>query len=367
MMSRPFSTARFNLFPLATVAAALVVFTADVFTRPEYVVSGLYLIVVLMAGNFVRGRALWLVSGGCAALTFVAQILAHRLVLGNDQATYIGAFNTTVSVLSMALATALIQRSHAAQAAMNQARLDLAHVSRVTTMGELTASIAHEVNQPIAGVVTNASACLRWLAGDNPDLEEARAAATRIVRDGTRAADIISRIRLIFTKGSAQKLPTDINQLIRETVDLLGGQAARDSTAIRTDLAADFPVVIADRVQLQQVLLNLILNGIDAMKDVRGARELIVQSRISRDGKVTVSVSDHGVGLPSLQADNIFNAFITTKPHGTGMGLSISRSIVESHDGRLWATANSPRGATFVFALPAGDGPIVDTASSTPS
>ena len=367
MMIRPFSTARSHLYSLATVAAAVGVFTADVYTRPEYVVSGLYLIVVLMAGGFIRGRALWLVSGGCSALTIVAQVLAHRLVLGNDQATYIGAFNTIVSVLSMALATILILRSQAVQTAINQARLDLAHVSRVTTMGELTASIAHEVNQPIAGVVTNASACLRWLAGDTPDLQEARAAATRIVRDGTRAADIISRIRLMFTKGQPQRLPTDINQLIRETVDLLGSQAVRDGATIQMDLAADVPQVTADRVQLQQVLLNLILNGIDAMKDVGGARELTVQSRLSRDGGATVSVRDHGVGLPSLQSDNIFNAFVTTKPHGTGMGLSISRSIVESHEGRLWAAPNEPRGATFAFSLPAGKMPVVDTASSPPT
>jgi len=186
-------------------------------------------------------------------------------------------------------------------------------------------------------------------------LQEARAAATRIVRDGTRAADIISRIRLIFTKGNPQRQPTDINHLIRETVDLLGNQAAREGTTIRTDLAADFPIVMADRVQLQQVLLNLILNGIDAMKDVGGARELIIRSQRSLDGEATVSISDRGIGLPPLPEDNIFNAFVTTKPHGTGMGLSISRSIVESHDGRLWATPNEPRGATFAFSLPAED------------
>jgi len=366
MMSRPSST-RSNLFPLATVAAALGVFTADVLTRPEYVVSGLYLIVVLMGGSFIRGRALWLVSGGCMALTIVAQFLAHRLVLGNDQATYIGAFNTIVSVFAMGMATTLILRGQAVQAAMNQARLDLAHVSRVTTMGELTASIAHEVNQPIAGVVTNASACLRWLAGDNPDLQEARAAATRIVRDGTRAAEIISRIRLIFMKGERLREPTDINQLIRETVDLLGNQAARESVTIRTDMAAGIPVVAADRVQLQQVLLNLILNGIDAMKDVSGTRELIIRSQLSQNDEVTVYVSDHGVGLPSQHSDNIFDAFVTTKPHGTGMGLSISRTIIENHDGRLWATPNESRGATFAFSLPAAQESPVDVAPSRPS
>jgi PAS domain S-box-containing protein len=235
--------------------------------------------------------------------------------------------------------------------ALRQAQADLAHVSRVTTMGELTASLAHEVNQPIAAAVTNANACLRWLAGDIPNLEEARAAATRIVRDGTRVAEIISRIRLLFTKGAPQRELVDVNEVIREMIVLLRSEAMRYSLSVRTELAADLPQVMGDRVQLQQVMMNLIINGFDAMKDVDAARELAIKSRRAEDEQLLVSVSDTGVGLP-LQRDQIFNAFFTTKLHGTGMGLSISRSIVESHGGRLWAADNSPRGASFCLTLP---------------
>jgi C4-dicarboxylate-specific signal transduction histidine kinase len=296
---------------------------------------------------------------GCAALAVCAQFLSDRYVLENNQATYIGAFNTLVSIVAIGLSTYLIVRGFAAQAALHRARIDLAHAGRVTLMGELTASIAHEVNQPIVGVVTNASACLRWLDGESPNLPEARAATSRIVRDGRRAADIISRIRQLFTKGTPQRQPVDINQLIRETVELLGAQAVRESTAIRTDLVADMPFVMADRIQLQQVVLNLILNGIDAMKEAGTPRELTVKSGRSEDGHVTVSVADRGVGLPATEADRVFDPFFTTKPNGTGMGLSISRSIVEAHDGRLWATPNQPRGAVFAFALPARE-PAMD-------
>jgi PAS domain S-box-containing protein len=235
--------------------------------------------------------------------------------------------------------------------ALRQAQADLAHVSRVTTMGELTASLAHEVNQPIAAAVTNANACLRWLAGGIPNLEEARAAATRIVRDGTRVAEIISRIRLLFTKGAPQRELVDVNEVIREMIVLLRSEAMRYSLSVRTELAADLPQVMGDRVQLQQVMMNLIINGFDAMKDVDAARELAIKSRRAEDEQLLVSVSDTGVGLP-LQRDQIFNAFFTTKLHGTGMGLSISRSIVESHGGRLWAADNSPRGASFCLTLP---------------
>jgi PAS domain S-box-containing protein len=238
-----------------------------------------------------------------------------------------------------------------AEEALRQAQADLAHVTRVTTMGELTASLAHEVNQPIAAAVTNANTCLRWLSRDQPDVEEAREAAMRIVKDGTRAAEIISRIRLLFKKGTPQRELVDVNEVIREMIVLLHGEANRYSMSFRTDLVADLPQVMADRVQLQQVLMNLMLNGIDAIKNMSGGGELTIKSQKGNDGQLLISVSDTGVGLPSQQADQIFNAFFTTKSHGTGMGLSISRSIVESHGGRLWAAANSPRGATFYFTL----------------
>ena len=239
-----------------------------------------------------------------------------------------------------------------AEERLRQAQADLARVSRVTTMGELTASLAHEVNQPIAAAVTNASACVRWLAAGPPDLEEARAAARRSVKDGTRAAEIISRIRLLFKKGTPQRELVDVNEVIREMIALLRSEATRYSISVGTELSSNLPQILGDRVQLQQVLMNLIMNSIDAMKDVDGARELVVKSQRGENEQVLVSVSDTGVGLPPQQADQIFNAFFTTKPDGTGMGLSISRSIVESHGGRLWAAGNPPRGASISLSLP---------------
>src|ERR1700687_4416795 len=235
---------------------------------------------------------------------------------------------------------------------LRQARADLAHINRVTTMGEVTASLAHEVNQPIAAAVTNANTCLRWLAADKPNLEEARAAAIRIVKDGTRAADIISRIRLLFEKVSPQRELVDVNQVIREMIVLLLSEVTRHSISVRPELAEDLPQIIGDRVQLQQVMMNLMINGIDAMKDVDGMRELAIKSQRAEPEEIVVSVTDSGVGLPSQQAEQIFKAFFTTKPHGTGMGLRISRTIIESHGGRLWAANNSPRGASFCFTLP---------------
>jgi PAS domain S-box-containing protein len=239
-----------------------------------------------------------------------------------------------------------------AEESLRQAQADLARVNRVTTMGELTASLAHEVNQPIAAAVTNANTCLRWLTRDQPDVEEARAAAMRIVKDGTRAAEIIKRIRLLFKKGTSERELVDVNEVIRELIVLLRGEAMRYSILVRSELEADTPRVMADRVQLQQVLMNLIINGIDAMKDVVGTRELAIKSQRAENDQVLVSVNDTGVGLPPQQSDQVFEAFFTTKPHGTGMGLSISRSIVESHGGRLWAANNSPRGTSFYFTLP---------------
>ena len=247
--------------------------------------------------------------------------------------------------------TDITERKHSEEA-LRQAQTDLAHASRVTTMGELTASLAHEVNQPIAAAVTDANTCLRWLARDRPDVEEARQAASRIVKDATRAAEIIARVRLMFKKGVAQRELVDVSELLREMVILLRNEISRHSISVRTELAEALPQIMGDRVQLQQVVMNLIINSIDAMKDVEGTRELTINSRRAEGEQVMVSVTDTGVGLPSQQADQIFDAFFSTKAHGTGMGLRISRSIVESHGGRLWATDNSPRGASFNLTLP---------------
>ncbi len=235
--------------------------------------------------------------------------------------------------------------------ALHQAQTDVARINRITTMGELTASLAHEVKQPIAAAVTDANTCVRWLSRDDPDVEAAREAASRVVKDATRAAEIITRVRQLFKKGTPEQALIDVNEIIREMIVLLGSDATRYDVSIQTELAKDMPKVLGDRVQLQQVLMNLMTNGIDAMKDLDGTRELIISSQ-AEDDHLMISVSDTGVGLPPKQADQIFDAFFTTKPQGTGMGLRISRSIVESHGGRLWAAANSPRGASFHLTLP---------------
>jgi C4-dicarboxylate-specific signal transduction histidine kinase len=251
-----------------------------------------------------------------------------------------------------ALQTESFERKHAEEA-RREAQAELTRVSRVTTLGELTASLAHEVNQPIAAAVTNANTCLRWLTRDPPDLAEAREAASRIVKDATRAAGIINRVRLLFKKGTPQRELVDVNEVVREMIVLLRSEATRYNITVRMELAADLPRIMGDRVQLQQVMMNLIVNSIDAMREVDGVRELALKSQTTQKEEVLVSINDTGVGLPPQQAEEIFNAFFTTKPHGTGMGLRISRSIVESHGGRLRAADNSPRGASFCFTLPA--------------
>jgi PAS domain S-box-containing protein len=238
-----------------------------------------------------------------------------------------------------------------AEESLRQAQADLVRVSRVTTLGELSASLAHEVNQPIAAASTNANTCLRWLAADTPNIEEARAAAMRIAKDTKRAAEITGRVRQLFRKGTSQRDLVDVNEIIREMIILLRGETTRYNIVVETDLAADLPQFLADRVQLQQVLMNLMVNGIEAMKDADGTRELAIRSKRMESEQIVVSVSDTGAGLPPEHMEHIFNAFFTTKPHGTGMGLRISRSIIESHGGRLWAVNNSPRGASFYFTL----------------
>ena len=242
-----------------------------------------------------------------------------------------------------------------AEEALREVQADLAHITRVTTMGELTASLAHELRQPIAAAMTNARTCLRWLGREQPDIEKARTATSRVVNDATRASEIISRIGAIFRKGEPKRELVDLNGIIEEIMLLLQSEASRHSLSICAKLAPGLPQLTADRVLLQQVIMNLVLNGIDAMENVDAHGNLTITSQ-QQDGQLLVSVSDMGKGLPSEQANQIFNAFFTTKPHGTGMGLTISRSIVESHGGRLWAAPNAGPGTTFYFSLPVESG-----------
>jgi signal transduction histidine kinase len=233
---------------------------------------------------------------------------------------------------------------------LRRTQAELAHMSRVSTLGELTASLAHEIKQLIGAAVTNAEACARLLDRGQPDIPEARRAALEMAKDARRAADIIDRVRLLYQKGSSKLDMVDVNELIGEMVVMLHNEETRHSVAMRTDLAEGLPKVMADRVQLQQVLMNLMLNGIEAMQSTTG--ELSIKSQLADVGQLLISAADTGVGLPAENIDRIFDAFFTTKSQGTGLGLAITRSIVEAHGGRIWATANSGRGATFHFTLP---------------
>jgi NO-binding membrane sensor protein with MHYT domain len=308
---------------------------------------GQKLIAAVVMGVAISGMHYTAMGG----TTFAAHGPVHPYASLDQTSLALAVAGTTFVILAAALIASLSEQKRAEEA-LREAQANLAHVSRVTTMGELCASLAHEVNQPITAVVANADACLNWLARDNPNLEKARESAMRIVEDAVRAAEIISRTRLLFKKGTPQRELVDVNEVAQGLIVLLRSQITRYLISVRMELAADLPQVRGDRVQLQQVMMNLMMNSIDAMKDVEGTRELTIRSHRAENEQLMVCVSDSGVGLPSQQADQIFHAFFTTKPHGIGMGLAICRSIVESHSGRLWAADNSPRGASFYLILP---------------
>jgi PAS domain S-box-containing protein len=232
-------------------------------------------------------------------------------------------------------------------------QMALAHANRVATMGRLTASIAHEVNQPLAAVVANAEACLRWLDRGTPDLNGVRRSVEWIIDDGNRASEVIRRIRALANKTDIEKAPLDINDVISEVIALVHRELTSLQVSLRMELAPALPMILGDRVQLQQVIINLVMNGIEAMRSItERPRELVILSRQDETQQVLVSVTDCGVGISAENADRLFNPFFTTKSGGMGMGLSICRSIMEAHDGRLWAAANVPHGATFQFTLP---------------
>jgi PAS domain S-box-containing protein len=242
-------------------------------------------------------------------------------------------------------------------------RADLTHASRVSTMGELVASISHELAQPLTVTTANAKASLRWLQRDPPDMTEVRKGTERIVEAGALASEIINRLRSLYKKAPPKRELVAINEVIGEMAGMLGSEARRHGVSICTDIKDDLLMTVADRVQLQQVLMNLMLNGIEAIKDSGGV--VTVTSQLGEDSQIEISVNDTGPGLPGGKADQIFDAFFTTKPQGSGMGLAISRSIVESHGGRIWANGDGGRGATFHFTLPAapaGTNPAVDPA-----
>lgn len=256
-----------------------------------------------------------------------------------------------------------LKRVEEERESLRQLQADLAHMNRLATVGELTASLAHEIKQPLAAAAIHAGACVRWLQRDVPDVMNACEAASAVVAEVMRGSTIIDRVRSLYGRGIPQREPVDVNEIIREVVALVSDTARWHSISTRTELDVELPMATADRVQLQQVLMNLMLNAAEAMKDTGG--EMAVTSRKTEDGQLLVSVSDSGAGFPTEETEHIFEAFFTTKPQGTGMGLAISRSIVEAHGGRLWANTNAVQGATFQFTLPSGKGPAPMTSGST--
>ena len=286
--------------------------------------------------DFDFEHRLWLPGGAVKHVRVVAR--ATRSETGNVD--FVGA---VMDVTSIRLAELELQNT----------RTELAHVMRVTSLGELTASIAHEVNQPLGAVVANAEACLSWLDRDSPDLDEARAAVERIVRDGHRAGEVIRRVRALINRTDPQMAPHDVNEIVSETVNMVEHELLRFRVSLRTDFSREPPFVFGDRIQLQQVLLNLIMNSIEAMQQITDRpRELVIRSEQDGTQQIRVTVMDCGIGVPAENAHRIFDAFVTTKSSGMGMGLSICRSIIQAHGGRIWAAPNEPFGTAVHFTLP---------------
>jgi PAS domain S-box-containing protein len=246
------------------------------------------------------------------------------------------------------------EKLRASEQRLLDAQMALAHVNRVTATGQLAASIAHEVNQPLAAVVANAEACLRWLDRGTPDLDAARRSVEWVIDDSNRANEVIRRVRSLANKTGIEKVPLDVNDLVSEVIPLVRRELVSHRVTLRKEFALDLPMILGDRVQLQQVIINLVMNGIEAMQAITDRpRELVIRSRQEETQQVLVGVTDCGIGISAENADRLFNAFFTTKSSGMGMGLSICRSIIETHGGRLWAMTNATNGATFQFTLPA--------------
>jgi signal transduction histidine kinase/CheY-like chemotaxis protein len=296
----------------------------------------------------------------CASIERSEFTAEHRLLMADGSVKFVRAVahpSTGEDPESIVLVGSIMditerKRAEEGRERLRQLEADLAYMNRVSMMGELAASLAHEIKQPIAAAAINGEACANWLGREPPGVTEASRVASAMVADVTRASGIIDRVSSLYRRGTPARELVDLNEIVREMSVLLDDTANRKAVSIHTDLDPELPTTTADRVQLQQVLMNLILNGIEAMQDARG--ELSIASKRIGDGELLISVSDTGTGLSIDQAERIFEAFFTTKPRGTGMGLSISRRIIVSHGGRLWASPNTGRGATFQFTLPVG-------------
>lgn len=329
---------------IALLSAAI--FAADTVTELQIAFAVLYVVVVLLSVQSGRPGGVMLVGAACAFLTIVSYLLTR---FGDPDA---GLANCGLSLLAIGATTYLALRIEAANLATRQAQADLAHMSRMMLVGELGTSIAHEVSQPLAAIVANGNAAIRWLGASPSNAEEANKALDRIVEAAGRAGDVIGRVRGLASRRPPSREPIDIAELVQETLALALGEIRGSQISLRTELAGDLPMVTGDRVQLQQVILNFVVNAIEALK-ARGADERDLLVSLATDGKkVTLSVRDNGVGLSQGSQDKVFDAFYSTKPGGMGVGLAISRSIIEAHGGGIYAAPNYPRGAVFGFTLP---------------
>jgi signal transduction histidine kinase len=336
------------VLPFSAIVLAAVIFIADTVTDLEIAFPAFYTVIVLIAVRFCKKRGVVLVGVGCIALTLLSDLVT--IDVPPSQA---GIINTCISLLAIAATTYLALKIEMEKEVTFEARSQLAHIARVTTLGEMTATIAHEVNQPLTAVLINGNACLHWLDAEPPDLNEARKNIANIVRDANRASGIVVQVRDL-TKGFPPENDwLKVNELILATTLLIDREIQRNQISMLTQLSDDEPLIQGDRVQLQQVLLNLLLNAIEALSSVStGSRHLVIATTKKDLKSVLVSVYDSGKGFPSNDLDRLFDLFYSTKSDGMGMGLTISRSIVESHGGRIWATPNSPCGAVFQFTLP---------------
>jgi C4-dicarboxylate-specific signal transduction histidine kinase len=342
------------LLSLLLVGLTLAIFAVDAFTPLDVAIAVMYVVVVLLSASVWRRRGVILTSAVCLGLTVLAYAFSHAAMFSGPASGRMMVSLAAIGIVSylalrwQAATNALIAREEA----LHRSQSQLAHVTRVTMLGELAASIAHEVNQPLAAITTNGGASLRWLNRAEPDLDEARAAIGSVLEEAGRASEVIRRIRALARRSDPRHLPLSLNEVAQEAARFVRRELASHQVELKLDLAPDLPQVCGDRVQLQQVLINLLMNAMQAMQHCApGEALLLLQTRIHEQGGVVCSVADTGPGIPPEHLPKLFDAFFSTKEDGMGMGLPICRSIIETHGGRIWA-GMPPRGAMLCFSLP---------------
>ncbi len=335
---------------IALLLLALVIAVADTLTDLEIAVGVFQIVVVLLAVRFLPVSGVIAVALLCMVLT----VISYEMTTSRGSEAS-GLINCVISLAAIAMTTWLALRMALAIRTVHEARSQLAHIARVNQLGELTASIAHEINQPLSAIVTSGNACQRWLATEPVNLEKARQAVERMISDANRAGDIIVRVRALAKRSSTHKEWISVADTVAEIVALAHSEIEEQGVALTVDIPEGLPPLLADRVQIQQVLLNLMINGVDAMKKVAPDKaQLEIRVDWSNGGDIGFAVSDKGIGVQPENTHRLFDAFYTTKEEGMGIGLAISRSIIEAHGGRIWVTPNPSIGATFHFTLPTG-------------